>query len=181
MSVLGFGEADPGDRIIGGAYGGENRKSSQLLRRKGATVTIATPESEWPVRVSSRWSIPPCTRQQCRADHPRDRRRRRRMLPRPRMKAPRQAPSQHGRWAQHVVSVCRVRQLVESTIPPFATRIARLASNQDGEADLPTRCRPHQSASRWRRLRRCTGESNANHDGATGRDRPIGSRRPHRG
>ena len=35
MSVRGFGEADPGDRIIGGAYGGENRKSSQLLRRKG--------------------------------------------------------------------------------------------------------------------------------------------------
>ena len=160
MSVRRFGEADPGNRIIGGAYAGENRKSSQLLRRKGSTVTIATPESEWPVRVSSRWSIPPCTRQQCRADHPRDRRRRRRTLPRLRTKAPRQAPSQRGRWAQHVVSVCQVRQLVESTIPPFSTRIARLASNRDGEADLPTRCRPHQSASRWRRSRRCTGESN---------------------
>ena len=170
MSVRRFGEADPGNRIIGGAYAGENRKSSQLLRRKGSTVTIATPESEWPVRVSSRWSIPPCTRQQCRADHPRDRRRRRRMLPRLRTKAPRQAPSQRGRWAQHVVSVCQVRQLVESTIPPFSTRIARLASNRDGEADLPTRCRPHQSASRWRRSRRCTGESNKT---TTGRSNGI--------
>ena len=58
MSVRRFGEADPGNRIIGGAYAGENRKSSQLLRRKGSTVTIATPQSEWPVPVSSRWSIP---------------------------------------------------------------------------------------------------------------------------
>ena len=91
----------------------------------------------------------------------------------------RRASAVGGRSTSYQYAKCD--RLVESTIPPFSTRIARLASNRDGEADLPTRCRPHQSASRWRISRRCTGGSNTNHDGAIERDRPIGSRRPHRG
>lgn len=151
MSVRRFGEADPGNRIIGGAYAGENRKSSQLLRRKGSTVTIATPESEWPVRVSSRWSIPPCTRQQCRADHPRDRRRRRRMLPGcgRKRRGKRRASAVGGRstsyqyakcdswWNRqyhhfpHALHALRPIETAKQICPPVAGRINQPAAGED--------------------------------------------------